>query len=142
MKQVAASPSVANGKFLSSLFGVFGGLAILLALIGIYGVVAWVIGQRTLEVGIRVAIGARRGSGGGAALRRVLGGRFRCVADLAPGGVGLGRMLNSMFWKMTSPSPLSLPASLRSMFMVAVAVAVTPIRRVLRLDPQFLLRNE
>jgi putative ABC transport system permease protein len=140
--QVAGSPSVANGRFLSSLFGVFGGLAILLALIGIYGVVAWVVGQRTLEVGIRVAIGARPGQVARMLLIQSLWPVLLGVAIGALGGVGLGRLLNSMFWKMTSAEPAVLAGIAAVMLMVAVAAAVTPIRRVLRLDPQFLLRNE
>jgi ABC-type antimicrobial peptide transport system permease subunit len=101
-----------------------------------------VIGQRTLEVGIRVAIGARPGQVARMLLIQSLWPVFLGVAIGALGGVGLGRLLNSMFWKMTSAEPAVLAGIAALMLMVAVGAAVTPIRRVLRLDPQFLLRNE
>ena len=54
-----SSPSVTNSRFFASLFTVFGTLAILLAMVGVYGVMSWVVGQRTSEFGIRMALGAR-----------------------------------------------------------------------------------
>ena len=60
-QRVAASPSVTNSRFFASLFTVFGTLAILLAVVGVYGVMSWVVGQRTTEFGIRMALGARAG---------------------------------------------------------------------------------
>ena len=60
-QRVAASPSVTNSRFIASLFSVFGMLAILLAVVGVYGVMSWVVGQRTTEFGIRMALGARAG---------------------------------------------------------------------------------
>ena len=58
-QQIASSPSVSTGRFFTSLFAVFGFLAIVLAMVGVYGVVAWAVGQRTTEVGIRMAVGAQ-----------------------------------------------------------------------------------
>ena len=58
-QRVASSPSVTNSRFFASLFSVFGTLAILLAMVGVYGVMSWVVGQRTTEFGIRMALGAR-----------------------------------------------------------------------------------
>src|SRR6185295_7195746 len=57
-QRVAASPSVSNSRFFASLFTTFGTLAIVLAMVGVYGVMSWVVGQRTTEFGIRMALGA------------------------------------------------------------------------------------
>jgi len=140
--QVASTPSVTNGRFLSSLFSVFGGFAILLAVIGVYGVVAWVVGQRTLEMGIRVALGARPDQVARMLLTQSLWPVVLGVALGALGGVGLSRVLNSLFWEITSPEPTVLAAVAAGMLSLAIAAAAVPIRRVLRMDPQFLLRNE
>jgi putative ABC transport system permease protein len=140
--RVARSPSVANGRFLSSLFVFFGGLAVILAMIGVYGVVAWVVGQRTTEMGIRMALGARPGE----VVRMLLIQSIRPIAlgvaigEL--GGIGLGRLLNSMFWKMTAPEPSVLAGIAAIMLGAAIAAAWAPIGRVLTLDPQGLLRSE
>jgi hypothetical protein len=58
-QRVSSSPSVTNSRFFASLFTTFGVLAILLAMVGVYGVMSWVVGQRTSEFGIRMALGAR-----------------------------------------------------------------------------------
>ena len=58
-RRVASSPSVTNSRFFASLFSAFGTLAIVLAMVGVYGVMSWVVGQRTTEFGIRMALGAR-----------------------------------------------------------------------------------
>ena len=58
-QRVTSSPSVTNSRFFASLFTAFGTLAILLAMVGVYGVMSWVVGQRTTEFGIRMALGAR-----------------------------------------------------------------------------------
>jgi putative ABC transport system permease protein len=140
--QIAALPSVSNGRFLTALFAVFGALAILLAMIGVYGVMSWVVGQRTTEMGIRMALGAPPG--------QVV--RMLVVQSLRPvvlgvvlgtlGGIGLGRLLNSMFWNMTAPEPMVLTAIAALMLAAAMAAAWAPIHRVLRLDPHRVLREE
>ena len=140
--QIAALPSVSNGRFLTALFAVFGALAILLAMIGVYGVMSWVVGQRTTEMGIRIALGAPPG--------QVV--RMLVVQSLRPvvlgvvlgtlGGIGLGRLLNSMFWNMTAPEPMVLTAIAVLMLAAAMAAALAPIQRVLRLDPHRVLRRD
>jgi len=141
-QRVASTPSVMNGRFLTSLFAVFGMLAILLAMVGVYGVMSWVVGQRTREMGIRMALGARP--------REVV--RMLLAQSLRPivlgvvlgvlGGIGLSRLLNNMFWRMTAPDPAVLAGIAALMLAAAAAAAWAPMRRVLRLDPQHVLRSE
>ena len=140
--QIAASPSVSHGRFLTALFGVFGALAILLAMVGVYGVMSWVVGQRTTEMGIRMALGAQPGQ----VVRMLVAQSLRPVVLGvvlgALGGIGLGRLLNSMFWNMTAPEPMVLAAIAVLMLAAATAAALAPIGRVMRLDPQRVLRDE
>ena len=104
----AGSPSVTNSRFFASLFTIFGTLAILLAMVGVYGVMSWVVGQRTSEFGIRMALGAARARRGpmllGQSLRPILLG----LALGSLGGFGLSRALNAMFWRMTERGPRGL----------------------------------
>jgi putative ABC transport system permease protein len=140
-RRVASSPSVTNSRFFASLFSVFGTLAILLAVVGVYGVMSWVVGQRTTEFGIRMALGATS--------RRVVG--MLLAQSLRPiavgvllgvaGGYGLSRALNSMFFRMTSADPLVLVGIAVLMLLVALGAAWVPVRRVTRIDPQHALRQ-
>ena len=94
-ERVRTSPSVTNSRFFASLFTIFGSLAILLAMVGVYGVMSWVVGQRTGEFGIRMALGA----GARDIIRMLLGQSLRPIllglALGSLGGYGLSRALNS-----------------------------------------------
>ena len=141
-QRVAASPSVTNSRFFATLFTTFGTLAILLAMVGVYGVMSWVVGQRTTEFGIRMALGARARDVVtmllGQSLRPIVLGVLLGVL----GGFGLSRALNSIFWRMTAADPLVLAAISALMLFVALTAAWIPVHRVTRIDPQHALRHE
>jgi putative ABC transport system permease protein len=140
-QRVAASPSVTNSRFIASLFSVFGMLAILLAVVGVYGVMSWVVGQRTTEFGIRMALGARAGDVVAMLLLQSLWPIAIGVVLGVAGGFGLSRALNSIFWNMTSADPVVLGGIAALMLAVALVAAWVPVHRVTRIDPQHALRQ-
>jgi putative ABC transport system permease protein len=140
-QRVAASPSVTNSRFFASLFSVFGTLAILLAVVGVYGVMSWVVGQRTTEFGIRMALGARAGDVVATLLLQSLKPIATGVLLGVAGGFGLSRALNAMFWRMTSADPLVLGGLAALMLAVALVAAWVPVHRVTRIDPQHALHH-
>jgi putative ABC transport system permease protein len=140
-QRVAASPSVTNSRFMASLFSVFGTLAILLAVVGVYGVMSWVVGQRTAEFGIRMALGARAGDVVAMLLLQSLKPIAAGVILGVAGGVGLSRALNSIFWNMTSADPVVLGGIAALMLAAALVAAWVPVHRVTRIDPQHALRQ-
>jgi hypothetical protein len=141
-ERVRTSPSVTNSRFFASLFGVFGVLAVLLAMVGVFGVMSWVVGRRTSEFGIRMALGARAVD----IIRMLLGQSLRPIllglllGTL--GGYGLGRALNGMFFRMTTAEPVVFVGIASLMLAVALSAAWIPARRVTRIDPQRALRWE
>ncbi len=141
-QRVASSPSVTNSRFFASLFTTFGVLAILLAMVGVYGVMSWVVSQRTSEFGIRMALGARARDVVtmllGQSLRPILVG----LALGALGGFGLSRLLNRIFWELTSADPMVFAGIGALMLAAALAAAWVPVHRVTRIDPQQALRYE
>ena len=141
-QRVASSPSVTNSRFFASLFSAFGTLAIVLAMVGVYGVMSWVVGQRTIEFGIRMALGARARD----VVTMLLGQSLKPIVTGVVlgvlGGFGLSRALNSMFWRMTVADPLIMGAISALMLVVALTAAWIPVHRVTRIDPQHALRHE
>jgi putative ABC transport system permease protein len=129
-ERVRTSPSVTNSRFFASLFAVFGLLAVLLAMVGVYGVMSWVVGRRTGEFIIRMLLGQ--------SLRPILVGLL--LGTL--GGYGLSRALNGMFFRMTTAEPLVFVGIAALMLAVALSAAWVPARRVTRIDPQQALRCE
>jgi putative ABC transport system permease protein len=141
-QRIASSPSVTNSKFFASLFTIFGILAILLAMIGVYGVMSWVVGQRTTEFGIRMALGATArdvvGMLLGQSMRPILLGVLLGVL----GGFGLSRAFNAMFFHMALVDPSVYVVIAVLMTAAALAAAWVPVNRVTRIDPQRALRYE
>ena len=140
-ERVAASASVTNSRFFASLFSTFGTLAILLAMVGVYGVMSWVVGQRTTEFGIRMALGARARD----VVAMLMTQSFKPIAIGVVlgvlGGFGLSRALNAMFWRMTTIDPVVIAGISALMLAVALLAAWVPVRRVTRIDPQAALRQ-
>lgn len=141
-ERVRTSASVMNSRFFASLFAAFGLLAVLLAMVGVYGVMSWVVGRRTSEFGIRLALGARAAD----IIRMLLGQSLRpIVVGLllgTLGGYGLSRAFNGMFFRMTTAEPLVFVGIAALMLAVALSAAWVPARRVTRIDPQRALRCE
>jgi putative ABC transport system permease protein len=140
-QRIAVSPSVTNSRFMASLFSVFGTLAILLAVVGVYGVMSWVVSQRTTEFGIRMALGARAGDVVAMLLLQSLRPIAIGVLLGVAGGFGLSRALNSVFWNMTSADPIVVGGIAALMLVVALVAAWIPVHRVTRIDPQHALRH-
>jgi putative ABC transport system permease protein len=141
-QRVASSPSVTNSRFFASLFTTFGVLAVILAMVGVYGVMSWVVSQRTSEFGIRMALGARARDVVTMLLAQSLRPILVGLVLGAAGGYGLSRALNAMFWQMTSADPFVFSAIAALMLAAALVAAWVPVRRVTRIDPQQALRYE
>ncbi len=134
--------SVAAERSTLRVLALFGGLALLLAAIGAYGVVACYVGRRTREIGIRMALGGgRRGI-----LRLVLGAAVRiALAGVVAGLLGaalLTRAMAGMLYGVSPVDPLTYAAVAAGLVLVALAAAYLPARRALRVDPCVALRAE
>ena len=124
------------------LLGAFAGLALFLATIGIYGVISFMVAQRTHDIGIRVALGAQRTD----VLRMILGEGLTMTLI----GVGLGlagafaltRVLGSMLYQVGGTDPLTFVAIPALLVVVATAASWLPARRATRIDPLTALRHE
>jgi putative ABC transport system permease protein len=139
--RVTSSPSVTNSRFFASLLSTFGTLAILLAMVGVYGVMSWVVGQRTTEFGIRMALGARTHDVVTMLMMQSLKPIAAGVILGVVGGFGLSRAFNSLFWRMTTVDPAVLAGISAVMLVVALFAAWVPVNRVTRIDPQAALRE-
>ena len=141
MEDVVAA-SVSEPRFTLLLLGLFAGVSLSLAAVGIYGVLSYLVGQRTHEIGIRMALGARAGS----VLRMVVGqaallglaGVFLGVA-LA---LGLTRLMAGLLYGVRATDPVTYVAIAFLLLAVAVGASYAPARRAARLDPMRALRIE
>ncbi len=129
-------------RFLAALLGSFGGLAILLASLGIHGVLAYSISQRTREIGVRMALGASPGG----VLRMVVGhGMALTGVGVAIGVVaalGLSRFLREQLYEVSPADPLTYGAVALLLAAVALLASWVPARRAARVDPMTALRYE
>jgi putative ABC transport system permease protein len=138
--QVVAD-STSDRRLNMLLFVLLGGLALALAAVGTYGVVAYSVTQRTHEIGVRMAIGAQRGD----VLQMVMheGGRL-AVAGVAI-GVGLAfasaRMLRGLLFGISATDPLTMAGVAASLLLVALAASYVPARRATRVDPMVAMRT-
>ncbi len=134
--------STEGRRFILSLVGSFATLALLLAAIGIYAVLAYSVTRRTHELGVRVALGARRGH----VLRLVLGHGLRVtamgIALGVIGALGLTRFLRSLLFEVQPTDPATFAVVLLLMASVSVAASYLPARRAMRVDPIVALRYE
>jgi putative ABC transport system permease protein len=136
------SKSVAEPRFRTWLLGVFAAAGLTLTLVGIYGVVSYMAGQRTREIGIRVALGAQRGN----VLRLVLGQGVHlavmgAIAGVA-GSLALTRLLKSQLFSIKPTDTATLAGAAILLLLVALLACYFPARRATRVDPLVALRHE
>jgi putative ABC transport system permease protein len=136
------SASTAERRFQTLLLTVFGGIALFLSLVGLYGLMAYTVQQRTAEIGIRVALGAQPGS----VMRLVLmqGSRL-ALAGIALGFVcawGLTRMMTSLLFEVKPTDGVTFFAVAGLFCAVALAACYLPARRATQVDPMVCLRYE
>ena len=134
--------ALSRRRFNMALLGVFSTVALLLAAVGIYGVISYSVAQRTHEIGIRVAIGAQTRDVmklvmGQAARLTMLGIFIGLTAALA-----LTRLLKSLLFEVSATDPLTFAALAVLLTGVALAACLVPARRAVNLDPMVALRNE
>jgi ABC-type antimicrobial peptide transport system permease subunit len=141
MEQLA-SDSLAHQRFLLLLFGVFAGLALVLACIGIYGVLAYLTGQRVPEIGIRIALGASPGGVLWMVLRQSLGMIFAGVALGTAGAWAAGRVLKQLVEGMQSAEISSFATMIPVLVFAALLASFLPARHASRVDPVIALRQE
>jgi putative ABC transport system permease protein len=134
--------AVEQPRFRTVVFGSFAGFALLLACFGVYAVMSYTVGQRTREIGIRIALGANRGQ----IVRLVLGQALAvCAVGMAVGMVAatlLAGTLRSQLYGVSPGDPVSLAAATLLLAAVALLASYIPARRATRVDPMVALRYE
>jgi putative ABC transport system permease protein len=131
---------VAQRKFNAVVLGLFGALAIVIAAVGIYGVMAYLVAQRTAEIGVRIALGARPGQ----VLRMVLGRAGALVAAGIAIGLGagwaLGRFVDGFLFQVHAHDPIVYAGGSAVLLFAGILAAFVPARRAARVDPISVLR--
>ncbi len=136
------SDTVAQRRFSMMLLAMFAGVALFLAAVGLYGVVSYVVSQRTREIGLRMAMGA----GPAAIVRMVLGGGMRLavlgvVIGLAA-AYGLSTYVETLLYEVTPSDPTTYAGTAGILLAVAALACYVPARRAMRVDPLVALQSE
>ena len=136
------SESLGNVRLRSALIAVFAGMALVLAAVGLYGVISYSVVQRTREIGIRVALGASPRRIAELVIKNALAlTLFGLVAGIA-GAIGLARFLSSVLFEVSPYDPLALGTAVVVLTVTALFACLIPVRRAIRLDPIIALRSE
>ena len=139
---VKVDESLAQERLISALSGFFGLLSLLLAAIGLYGILAYAVSRRTREIGIRIALGAQPGAVLGMVLRQGL------ILTLLGSGIGLAasfgatRLLESQLFGVTPTDPVTFVGAPILLLAVALLAGLVPARRATNVDPLIAIRQE
>jgi putative ABC transport system permease protein len=129
-------------RLMASLSGAFGALAGLLAAVGLYGVLSYTVTRRANEIGIRLAMGASRGT----VLRMVIGeaGRLLGIGLIVGAALGLGaaRAASSLLFGLTPTDPITIGSAIALLASIGLLASYVPARRASRVDPMQVLRQE
>ena len=134
--------SLIRDRLMATLSGFFGALAALLAVIGLYGVISYSVGQRINEIGIRMALGAQRRDIVGMVLREAGGMLVGGIAAGAGLALLLGKSAEALLYGIKPRDPLTIALSALGLAGVALLASFLPARRASRLDPMAALRDE
>jgi len=134
--------AVARYRFSMLLLTVFGGVALCLAAVGVYGVMAYTVSQRTRELGIRLALGARAASVRHLVLRRGLGMAAAGIGLGLGGALALTRLLASQLFDVSPSDPAIIAAAAATLALVSVVACLVPAVRATKVDPVVALRSE
>ena len=136
------SQSLATDRTITNLSGVFGPLAMILVCIGLYGVMSYAVAGRTSEIGIRMALGAQRGSVLWLIFRESLLLVLVGVAIGLPAIFGAGKWISSLLFGVKPADPTALALATALMFAAGILACYIPARRAMRVDPMVALRYE
>jgi putative ABC transport system permease protein len=134
--------SVADRKFLMALMGIFASIALLLTMVGLYGVISYLVNQRTQEIGIRMALGAQVGHILSMVLKQ---GMFLVLLGVALGLVAawlLTRLIANLLFQVSATDPVTFILISLLLIVVALLACYLPARRATRVDPLEALRYE
>jgi putative ABC transport system permease protein len=136
------SDTLGSRRFTMFLLGSFAGAALLLACVGLFGVMAYLVSQRTHEIGVRLALGARPGD-----VFRLVIGRGMALAAIGSslglaGAWAFGRVLESLLYQTTASDPITLASAPILLMAVALFACYVPARRAMKVDPMAALRYE
>jgi ABC-type antimicrobial peptide transport system permease subunit len=133
---------IAQERMLTTLGGFFGALALLLAAVGLYGVMAHAVARRVREIGIRMALGARASEVLWLILRETLAMVGIGALIGIPAALGLTRLLGSFLYGLTPQDPLSIAASTAILLAITGLAGYIPARRATTVDPMIALHYE
>ncbi len=134
--------SILQERVMAMLSAFFGGLALLLAAIGLYGLMAYNVTRRSREIGIRMALGAQRARVQRMILRETLALALIGVAFGVPCAVAASRLIASLLYGVSASDPLTFVVVSAMLIAIAAIAGFIPARRAMRLDPITVLRNE
>jgi ABC-type antimicrobial peptide transport system permease subunit len=134
--------SMLKERLLAMLSSFFGALALLLACVGLYGLMAYAVARRTSEIGIRLALGARRAHVMWLVLRETLSLTLAGVAVGVPLALWAARYAKSVLFGISTADPLTMAVAAATLIGVAALAGYIPARRALRVDPTVALRYE
>jgi ABC-type antimicrobial peptide transport system permease subunit len=134
--------ALAQERLFARLSAFFGLLALLLACIGLYGIMSYSVARRTHEIGIRIALGAQPGSVLWLVMRETLLMVLMGVAIGVPGALAAAKVISSMLFGLTATDPVTISIATLVMIGVAAFAGYLPARRASRVDPMIALRYE